>query len=175
MYSAHVDYYRPTSVAEAVELLSSTPGAKLLAGGHSLIPSMKLRVVQPAALVDIGEDVLLVMRHDRRLEGPGLDLLAADDARDLGLLALHLLEAELEARALGRSGCVGANRLVDRRNGLEDSWCAHGGDYAHLRPGVPGERGAQPMTSQRGAAADWYRGAAPFRLSSPSRGRAGIV
>jgi aerobic carbon-monoxide dehydrogenase medium subunit len=54
MYSAHVDYYRPTSVAEAVELLSSTPGAKLLAGGHSLIPSMKLRVVQPTALVDIG-------------------------------------------------------------------------------------------------------------------------
>lgn len=54
MYSAHVDYYRPTSVAEAVELLSSKPGAKLLAGGHSLIPSMKLRVVQPAALVDIG-------------------------------------------------------------------------------------------------------------------------
>jgi len=54
MYSAHVDYYRPTSVAEAVELLASTPGAKLLAGGHSLIPSMKLRVVQPVALVDIG-------------------------------------------------------------------------------------------------------------------------
>ena len=47
MYSAHVDYYRPTSVAEAVELLSSNEGAKLLAGGHSLIPSMKLRVVQP--------------------------------------------------------------------------------------------------------------------------------
>lgn len=54
MYSANVDYYRPTSVAEAVELLSSKPGAKLLAGGHSLIPSMKLRVVQPVALVDIG-------------------------------------------------------------------------------------------------------------------------
>lgn len=54
MYSANVDYYRPTSVAEAVELLSSKPGAKLLAGGHSLLPSMKLRVAQPAALVDIG-------------------------------------------------------------------------------------------------------------------------
>lgn len=54
MYSANVDYFRADSVAEAIELLGSNPGAKLLAGGHSLIPSMKLRVAQPAALVDIG-------------------------------------------------------------------------------------------------------------------------
>jgi len=41
-------------VDEAVKLLKKNPGAKLLAGGHSLIPSMKLRVAQPTALVDIG-------------------------------------------------------------------------------------------------------------------------
>ncbi len=54
MYSANVDYYRAKSVDEAVKLLKKNPGAKLLAGGHSLIPSMKLRVAQPTALVDIG-------------------------------------------------------------------------------------------------------------------------
>jgi carbon-monoxide dehydrogenase medium subunit len=54
MYSANFDYYRATSVAEAVSLLQQHPGAKLLAGGHSLLPQMKLRVAQPAALVDIG-------------------------------------------------------------------------------------------------------------------------
>jgi carbon-monoxide dehydrogenase medium subunit len=54
MYSAEFEYYRATSVAEAVELLRNHPGAKLLAGGHSLLPQMKLRVAQPAALVDIG-------------------------------------------------------------------------------------------------------------------------
>jgi carbon-monoxide dehydrogenase medium subunit len=54
MYSANVDYYRAKSVDEAVKLLKKNPEAKLLAGGHSLIPSMKLRVAQPTALVDIG-------------------------------------------------------------------------------------------------------------------------
>lgn len=54
MYSSHIDYYRATSVADAVQALKKNKGAKLLAGGHSLIPSMKLRVAQPALLVDIG-------------------------------------------------------------------------------------------------------------------------
>ncbi len=54
MYSANFDYYRANSLSEAVSLLASHPGAKLLAGGHSLLPQMKLRVAQPSALVDIG-------------------------------------------------------------------------------------------------------------------------
>ena len=54
MYSSDVDYYRATSVADAVKMLQKNKGAKLLAGGHSLIPSMKLRVANPAMLVDIG-------------------------------------------------------------------------------------------------------------------------
>ena len=54
MYSAPFDYYRASSLAEAVELLKAHPGAKLLAGGHSLLPQMKLRVSTPEALVDIG-------------------------------------------------------------------------------------------------------------------------
>jgi carbon-monoxide dehydrogenase medium subunit len=54
MYSADVDYYRATSVADAAKALKNNKGAKLLAGGHSLIPAMKLRVAQPTLLVDIG-------------------------------------------------------------------------------------------------------------------------
>jgi len=53
MYSNNVDYYRATSVADAVSMLKKNKGAKLLAGGHTLIPSMKLRVANPTLLVDI--------------------------------------------------------------------------------------------------------------------------
>ena len=55
MYSNNVDYYRATSVADAVKALQKNKDAKLLAGGHSLIPSMKLRVANPGMLVDIGQ------------------------------------------------------------------------------------------------------------------------
>ncbi len=54
MYPAKVDYYRATSVAEAVKLLQKNRGARLLAGGHSLLPMMKLRTASPTVLVDIG-------------------------------------------------------------------------------------------------------------------------
>jgi carbon-monoxide dehydrogenase medium subunit len=54
MYSANFDYHRARSIAEAQLLLSSMPGAKLLAGGHSLIPLLKLRLAAPAAVIDIG-------------------------------------------------------------------------------------------------------------------------
>ena len=54
MYSNNVDYYRAKSVADAVAMLKKNKGAKLLAGGHSLVPAMKLRVANPTMLVDIG-------------------------------------------------------------------------------------------------------------------------
>ncbi len=54
MYAAEFDYYKASSVAEAIQLLNSYPEAKLLAGGHSLIPLMKLRLARPPAVIDIG-------------------------------------------------------------------------------------------------------------------------
>ena len=54
MFASNFDYYRASSVAEAGELLTKHPGAKLLAGGHSLIPLLKLRLAAPAAVIDIG-------------------------------------------------------------------------------------------------------------------------
>ncbi len=54
MYPASFDYYRPKNLKEAVALLRKTRDAKLLAGGHSLLPAMKLRVSAPSALIDLG-------------------------------------------------------------------------------------------------------------------------
>ena len=49
------DYHAPRTIAEAISLLSSLgDDAKLLAGGHSLLPMMKLRLAQPSVLIDIG-------------------------------------------------------------------------------------------------------------------------
>jgi aerobic carbon-monoxide dehydrogenase medium subunit len=47
------DYVVPQTVPEAVALLEQNPEAKVLAGGHSLIPLMKFRLASPALLVDI--------------------------------------------------------------------------------------------------------------------------
>src|SRR3974390_3266191 len=46
-------FHRPTTVRQAAGLLARNPEAKLLAGGHSLIPVMKQRLAQPSALVDL--------------------------------------------------------------------------------------------------------------------------
>ena len=54
MYAPDFAYYRAGSLAEAGQLLQQHPGAKLLAGGHSLIPLLKLRLATPAVLIDIG-------------------------------------------------------------------------------------------------------------------------
>ena len=54
MYPANFDYYRPKNLKEAITLLRKKKDAKLLAGGHSLLPAMKLRVSSPNALIDIG-------------------------------------------------------------------------------------------------------------------------
>jgi aerobic carbon-monoxide dehydrogenase medium subunit len=51
MYS--FTYHRPTTVRQAASLLAKNEDAKLLAGGHSLIPVMKLRLARPSAIIDI--------------------------------------------------------------------------------------------------------------------------
>ena len=54
MIPAPFDYQAPATLDEAIALLAEDPdGAKVLAGGHSLIPAMKLRLAQPQLLVDI--------------------------------------------------------------------------------------------------------------------------
>ena len=56
MTPAVFDYHAPSSVADAIALLGSLgPDAKLLAGGHSLLPMMKLRFASPSHLIDLGK------------------------------------------------------------------------------------------------------------------------
>ena len=54
MIPARFDYEVAESVEHAVELLGADPDAKLLAGGHSLVPAMKLRLARPSKLIDLG-------------------------------------------------------------------------------------------------------------------------
>jgi carbon-monoxide dehydrogenase medium subunit len=54
MYPAAFDYHAPTNVQDALGLLGRyKDDAKLLAGGHSLVPMMKLRLAQPKHLIDL--------------------------------------------------------------------------------------------------------------------------
>jgi carbon-monoxide dehydrogenase medium subunit len=82
MYPSRFNYEAPTSLAEAIQILRSTDDAKVLAGGQSLIPMMKLRFASPATLVDINNI-------------PGLDLHGADadGTYRIGALCRH---AQLE-------------------------------------------------------------------------------
>ena len=54
MIPAGFEYHAPESIADAVGLLAGAPDAKVLAGGMSLIPALKHRLLTPATLIDIG-------------------------------------------------------------------------------------------------------------------------
>ena len=55
MIPASFDYVRASSLAEAIGLLREDPdGTKLVAGGHTLMPALKLRLASPELLIDIG-------------------------------------------------------------------------------------------------------------------------
>jgi carbon-monoxide dehydrogenase medium subunit len=52
---ASFDYARPKTLSEALSLLGKNPEAKILAGGHSLIPMMRFRMATPPMLIDINQ------------------------------------------------------------------------------------------------------------------------
>jgi carbon-monoxide dehydrogenase medium subunit len=65
MIPAPFDYQRVASVDDAIQVLSGAADAKIIAGGHSLLPLMRLRLARPALLVDIGRiDDLKYVRED---------------------------------------------------------------------------------------------------------------
>jgi len=84
---SHVEYERATSVEHALSLLSR-PETRVVAGGHSLIPMMKLRLAQPELLVDINGLAELAFI---KLDG---------DQLRIGALARHadLLESDIAGR-----------------------------------------------------------------------------
>src|SRR3989442_14265422 len=78
MYPAAFDYHAPKNVKEALGLLGKLKDdAKILAGGHSLIPMMKLRLPQPKHPIDLGKI-------------PGLSGIKADGkALGIGAMTTH--------------------------------------------------------------------------------------
>lgn len=81
MFPAAFSYHRAESVADAIAVLGDNPDAKILAGGHSLIPAMKLRLAAPGMLVDIGR--LDELKGVELTEGAKIGALATyNDLRD---------------------------------------------------------------------------------------------
>lgn len=111
------DYQRATSVDEALSLLEQGgEEARLLAGGHSLLPMMKLRLAVPETLIDIND---LTELDYLRLEG---------DAVAIGAMTRHttLLESPLLAehyRIFGEAERLIADPLVRNRGTIGGSLC----------------------------------------------------
>jgi aerobic carbon-monoxide dehydrogenase medium subunit len=118
---AQFEYARPTSVDEALGILRDNEGgAKILSGGYSLLPLLKLRLAQPELLVDI-----------RDL--PGLDrIVEADDDLRIGGRATH---AQIAGNGLVRDRYP---ILHDAAGGIGDpqirNWGTIGGSCAHADP-----------------------------------------
>ena len=89
MIPAPFDYEIAESVEHAVSLLAEREDAKLLAGGHSLLPAMKLRISRPSCLIDIGGlDELDYVRDDGDRIAIGA-VTRHKDVRDAPLLKEH--------------------------------------------------------------------------------------
>ena len=117
------EYRRAGSVAEALALLrEGGPGAKLLAGGHSLIPMMKQRLAEPALLIDIGGLLELSGIH------------TVGDVIDVGATTTH---AEIAASDLLRER---APILAEAAGDIGDAQVRNrgtiGGSLAHADPGA---------------------------------------
>ena len=122
MFAAPFHYHRPKTVDEAIKLLREVKGARVLAGGHSLLPAMKLRLASPTALIDIG----------RIAELSGIK--STKDGLQIGALTTHAAIATSDAI---RRSCpvlaMTAGNLGDlqvRNRGTI------GGSVAHADPGA---------------------------------------
>ena len=85
MIPPRFEYFAPSSVDEAVQILDRYGGeAKVLAGGQSLLPVMKLRLAEPRALVDINRipDLAHIREDAKSLRiVPGAAVVGSDDRR----------------------------------------------------------------------------------------------
>ena len=97
MYAASFDYHRPSTVDEAIALLTKHgDDAKVLAGGHSLIPAMKLRLARPTVVIDIARIANLSDIRPSTRSGQAGERIA------IGALATH---RAVETSALLKSKC----------------------------------------------------------------------
>ena len=95
MIPTQFDYLTPKTLDEAIGLLAQHPDeAKLLAGGHSLIPAMKLRLATPQILIDLGriKDLSYIREEGGQIR--------------IGAMTTHYrLEASDRLREIGRASC----------------------------------------------------------------------
>lgn len=150
MYPSRFRYEAPSTVAEAVALLAANGDAKVLAGGQSLIPMMKLRFAAPAMLVDInGIAGLDYHRPD------------GDGTYRIGALCRH---ADLEKSAtladhqptIAAAAPVVADPLVRTRGTLVGSLCHADpqGDWASVMVSLGGSIVAEGPNGRRSIAVD---------------------
>jgi aerobic carbon-monoxide dehydrogenase medium subunit len=119
MFPEKFDYVRAGSVAEAVNLLAQNADAKIIAGGHSLIPALKLRLSQPALLVDIG-----------RIDA--LKSINANGSLKIGALATH---ADIAASAhVGTHAAALAKAAGHIGDPAVRNFGTIGGNIAHADP-----------------------------------------
>ena len=155
MIPAAFDYVRASSAEEAIALIGEHgEDAKFLAGGHSLLPLMKLRLAQPSVLVDIGRLTdLSYIREDGDVIAIGA-LTRHMDVENSELLAQHV---PLLAHA---AGYVGDPQV--RHRGTLGGTIAHA-DPASDLPAVTLALGATYVAQGPGgtreiASADFYEG-----------------
>jgi carbon-monoxide dehydrogenase medium subunit len=101
MIPARFDYEVADSVEHAVALLGADPEAKLIAGGHSLVPAMKLRVARPSKLVDIGRLADLSYVRDAGDHVAVGALTRHKDVRDSAMLREHCAVLSTTAGGIG--------------------------------------------------------------------------
>lgn len=156
MIPGQFSYHRPESVADAVKLLAGLGDeARPLAGGHSLVPMMKLRLATPAHLIDLhGVSALKFIRRDgdNMLIGAMTtqhDLLASSNiAASLPILQeTALLIADPQVRYRGTLGGNVANG--DPGNDMPALMMTLGASYT-----LEGPNGSREI-----AAAEFYQGA----------------
>ncbi len=146
MYPPRFRYEAPQTIDEAIQLLSEGGGdAKILAGGQSLIPLLKLRFASPPLLVDINEI-------------PGLDHLdfAADGSIRIGALCRHAAlerSEELRVRQPTMAAAAGlvADPIVRNRGTFVGSLCHADpqGDWAAVMVALGGSLVAQGPNGRR--------------------------
>ena len=142
MIPAAFEYHAPTSVAEAVSLLDRHgEGAKILAGGHSLLPLMKLRLAQPEVLIDLARigDLAYIRRN-----GGGLSIGAMTTYTEIESSS----DVQSDAPALAEAAGMVADRQV-RNMGTIGGCLAHA-DPAGDLPAIILALGAQILTSSTG-------------------------
>lgn len=142
MYPPKFDYYRASSVDEALSLLQQHGAdAKLLAGGHSLIPMMKMRLAQPAVLIDIGRIGEL---KGIRVEGSTLvigpltthaTIAASEDVQRLATALSDAASVVGDVQVRNR-GTIGGNLAhADPASDLPAAFLALGGEIEARGPG----------------------------------------